>query len=249
MFYLKTWACAIIPLFNLQKDITQKELIEHKGLWIRMKVQRSVTVPQPGSIWMPHGLDSMKNDGLLSINVMVNCLFYDLTNSKQKEVNLWHRKDSSHSSFSPVEKFQRSINGHFSVMKWRIHTQWENLHLPHDQSCDKGQILPAWHSPTKKIAISGGRFVYRQLFNFQTYIQSVNETRQFDEHGTLQSLSTLCAVRALCTIPCLFINSRPSRISWAICSTFSGLKQTQIWHCFNPFWRSTIGQIRVKLCG
>lgn len=116
MFYLKTWACAIIPLFNLQKDITQKDLIEHKGLWIRMKVQRSVTAPQPGSIWMPHSLDSMKKDGLLSINVMVNCLFYDLTNSKQKQLNLWPWRDSSHSSFPPVEKFQRSTNGHFSVI-------------------------------------------------------------------------------------------------------------------------------------
>lgn len=49
MFYLKSWACAIIPLFNLQKDITQRDLVEHKGLWIRIKVQRSVTVSQPGS--------------------------------------------------------------------------------------------------------------------------------------------------------------------------------------------------------
>lgn len=49
MFYWKSWACAVIPLFNLQEDITQRYLVEHKGLWIRIKVQQSVTVPQPGS--------------------------------------------------------------------------------------------------------------------------------------------------------------------------------------------------------
>lgn len=49
MFYWKSWVCAIIPLFNLQKDITQRYLVEHKGLWIRIKVQRSDTVPEPGS--------------------------------------------------------------------------------------------------------------------------------------------------------------------------------------------------------
>lgn len=49
MFYWKSWVCAIIPLFNLRKDITQRNLVEHEGLWIRIKVQWFVTVPEPGS--------------------------------------------------------------------------------------------------------------------------------------------------------------------------------------------------------
>lgn len=45
-------------------------------------------------------------------------------------------------------------------------------------------------------------------------------------NDTLQSMSTLWGLSALCTMPCLFMNSRPSRTSWAICSTLSGLKNT-----------------------
>ncbi len=100
-------------------------------------------------------------------------------------------------------------------MRRKRRTQWENLHRPHDRSCDKGQTLPTWHSPAKKKLIKVritfkcschccklGRF---SPSNRQTYIKQLI--------FTLQSMSTLCALRALCTMPCLFINSRPSRTS------------------------------------
>lgn len=95
-------------------------------------------------------------------------------------------------------------------MRRKRRTQWENLHRLHDQSCDKGQTSPAWHSPTKKKAIlEWQHYILKTSFNCPeialTYIKQLS--------FTLQSMSTLCALRALCTMPCLFMNSRPSRTS------------------------------------
>lgn len=115
MLHWQSRVC-IIPFFNLQKDITQGYLVEHKGFWIRIKIQWSVTIPEPGSYFDAPKPGFYEKDGPLCINVMVNCLFYDSTNSKQIRVNLWPWTDSSLSSVPPVEEFQRSLKWPFSVL-------------------------------------------------------------------------------------------------------------------------------------
>lgn len=155
MFYWKSWVCAIIPLFNLQKDITQRYLVEHKGLWIRIKVQRSVTVLKPGSYFDAPKAGFYEKAWAIMHQCYGQLPSFMIWLTANRYKWTFDPEQTAHIARSQLLRSSREALMGLSLwwMRRKRRTQWENLHRLHDQSCDKGQTLPAWHSPTKKIKI------------------------------------------------------------------------------------------------
>lgn len=148
------------------------------------------------AIRVPKSLVHITWEGQLWINDMVNYFLCDVTKSKQTE-------SSREARMKVPLRWMRSTS----------RTQWGNLHLHHDRSCDTGQTLPAWHSPImeKRFILEMRKNNKQSFLLFWSWLKRLVVVCLF--LFTLQSMSTLWGLRARWTMPCLFINSRPSRTS------------------------------------